>query len=336
MGEGVTTTYYDLALHVVRPVTNYDLRLVVTKEYPVDTSYDISLEIAKAIKQGQDYDLALTISKVVALLQEYDLSLGVNKEVVLTTDYDLRCRVEKIISIQKDYDNALEVLKGKEYDLSLLVSKALAQTTDYDLALGVRKLGFFRWDADLEEWLEIDLGYVKLNQGDPQTIVNGNLSVNDPIDLYHVANKNYVKNTIASDAVLLDQTTPQTIIDGNVSVDDPVDPAHIANKRYVDTELALKANDADVVHDTGNETVAGIKTFSSFPVTPSSAPTLNYQVANKKYVDDNAGGGAPEGTAVKSTGETGGVKFLREDGDGTCSWQLAGGGNVPTSWGKYF
>ena len=37
---------------------------------------------------------------------------------------------------------------------------------------------------------------------------------------------------------------------------------------------------------TGNETVAGIKTFSSFPVTPSSAPTTNYQAANKKYVDD--------------------------------------------------
>ena len=32
-------------------------------------------------------------------------------------------------------------------------------------------------------------------------------------------------------------------------------------------------------------------------------------------------GGTPEGTAVKSTGETGGAKFLREDGDGTCSWQ---------------
>ena len=33
-----------------------------------------------------------------------------------------------------------------------------------------------------------------------------------------------------------------------------------------------------------------------------------------------------EGTAIKSTGETGGTKFLREDGDGTCSWQTAGGG----------
>ena len=30
---------------------------------------------------------------------------------------------------------------------------------------------------------------------------------------------------------------------------------------------------------------------------------------------------ADEGTAVKSTGESGGTKFLREDGDGTCSWQ---------------
>lgn len=37
-------------------------------------------------------------------------------------------------------------------------------------------------------------------------------------------------------------------------------------------------------------------------------------------------GGAPEGTAVLSTGEVGGNKFLREDGDGTCSWQAGAGG----------
>lgn len=34
-----------------------------------------------------------------------------------------------------------------------------------------------------------------------------------------------------------------------------------------------------------------------------------------------AGAGAPEGTAVLSTGETGGTKFLREDGDNSSSWQ---------------
>ena len=35
-----------------------------------------------------------------------------------------------------------------------------------------------------------------------------------------------------------------------------------------------------------------------------------------------------EGTGIKSTGETGGSKFLREDGDGTCSWQTAGGSST--------
>ena len=37
-----------------------------------------------------------------------------------------------------------------------------------------------------------------------------------------------------------------------------------------------------------------------------------------------------EGTELISTGEGGGTKFLREDGDGTCSWQTAGGGGI--SW----
>lgn len=35
-----------------------------------------------------------------------------------------------------------------------------------------------------------------------------------------------------------------------------------------------------------NQTIAGIKTFSSFPVGPSTAPTSNYELANKKYIDD--------------------------------------------------
>jgi len=44
--------------------------------------------------------------------------------------------------------------------------------------------------------------------------------------------------------------------------------------------------------------------------------------AIKAYGDTNWAGGTPEGTAVLSTGETGATKFLREDGDGTCSWQV--------------
>lgn len=57
------------------------------------------------------------------------------------------------------------------------------------------------------------------------------------------------------------------------------------------------------------------------------APSVDTDASTKKYVDDNAGG-APEGTAVLSTGETGATLFLREDGDGTCSWQNAAGGGI--------
>ena len=35
-----------------------------------------------------------------------------------------------------------------------------------------------------------------------------------------------------------------------------------------------------------------------------------------------------EGTGIKSTGESGGTKFLREDGDGTSSWQTAGSPSI--------
>ncbi len=47
--------------------------------------------------------------------------------------------------------------------------------------------------------------------------------------------------------------------------------------------LATKATDTTVVHNTGNEVVAGTKTFSSSPVVPS--PTLGSQAASKTYVD---------------------------------------------------
>ena len=43
--------------------------------------------------------------------------------------------------------------------------------------------------------------------------------------------------------------------------------------------------DTTKVSTTGAETIAGVKTFSSFPVTPTSIPSTVYQVSNKKYVD---------------------------------------------------
>lgn len=53
-------------------------------------------------------------------------------------------------------------------------------------------------------------------------------------------------------------------------------------------------------------------------------PTSPQGAANKQYVDDSI---VKEGVDILSTGEVRGQKFLREDGDDTCSWQVA-----PSLW----
>jgi len=45
-------------------------------------------------------------------------------------------------------------------------------------------------------------------------------------------------------------------------------------------------SDSTVVRTSGDQSIGGVKSFTSFPVTPSAAPTADYEAANKKYVDD--------------------------------------------------
>jgi len=49
----------------------------------------------------------------------------------------------------------------------------------------------------------------------------------------------------------------------------------------------IKNNGGNIMTFDGSQ----VTTFANFPLTPSSAPTIDYQVANKKYVDDSITGG---------------------------------------------
>jgi uncharacterized protein DUF5907/baseplate protein BppL len=75
--------------------------------------------------------------------------------------------------------------------------------------------------------------------------------------------------------------------------------------------IAAKAEDNEVVHDTGNETIAGIKTFNSSPLVPT--PTTGTQAANKTYVDLVASSAAPDATTT-----TKGIVQLAGDLSGTA------------------
>ena len=52
-------------------------------------------------------------------------------------------------------------------------------------------------------------------------------------------------------------------------------------------QLNLKANDVNVVHKTGNETINGVKTFSNSPVIPTPAVSSNTTIpATTAYVNN--------------------------------------------------
>ena len=53
----------------------------------------------------------------------------------------------------------------------------------------------------------------------------------------------------------------------------------------LNTHLRDAYKDSEVVHLTGDETIAGVKTFTSTPVLPASNPTTDNQAARKAYVD---------------------------------------------------
>jgi hypothetical protein len=65
----------------------------------------------------------------------------------------------------------------------------------------------------------------------------------------------------------------------------------LSHQTDLQTALNLKANDSAVLHNTDNESVGGVKAFSSSPTVPD--PTNATDAANKEYVLANAGGSSP-------------------------------------------
>jgi hypothetical protein len=103
----------------------------------------------------------------------------------------------------------------------------------------------------------------------------------------------------------------------------------------IDTHLANTSNPHSVtaaqisaVALTGDETIAGVKTFSSFPLTPSSSPSTDYQVANKQYVDTVAQGLELKAACRVATTTAGTLASDFEDADTIDGIVLATGDRI--------
>ena len=106
-----------------------------------------------------------------------------------------------------------------------------------------------------------------------------------------------------------------TIVKSNVGPAGPAGPG---------SGDALVANPLSQFAATTSAQLAGVisdETGTSLAVFNTS-PTLVTPLLGTPTSGDLSNCTAYEGTAVSSTGESAGTKFLREDGDGTCSWQI--------------
>lgn len=71
---------------------------------------------------------------------------------------------------------------------------------------------------------------------------------------------------------------------------------HVGGTTFVITNTAAFYDKFSM--DKNDETITGLWTFTQLPLIPTTTPTLQTQVASKKYVDDTATFGAPKATTV--------------------------------------
>lgn len=83
----------------------------------------------------------------------------------------------------------------------------------------------------------------------------------------------------------IEKLKKEMLIVADVIDDDVTSTDKTWSSTKINTTINTKANSTDVVKLTGNQTIAGTKTFSALPVC-DTAPTDNNHLANKKYVDD--------------------------------------------------
>ena len=163
-------------------------------------------------------------------------------------------------------------------------------------------------------------------------------------------------NTVVADATLIDTTDsrlsdardPNAHASNHTDGTDDIQSATNAQKGLATAAhiTAIEANSAKLTCDTTNVTAAGalmdsevtnlaqVKAFNSSDYATAAQGTLADSAVQPSdnisgLTNDSGYITGVEGTEVASTGEVGGSKFLREDGDGTCSWQaIPGGGDL--------
>jgi len=136
--------------------------------------------------------------------------------------------------------------------------------------------------------------------------------VGDTSDVSEVA-KSITKANLEADLVPAVATTVTTNANLTGHVTSTGNAAVLGS--FTKAQLDTAVSDDNILYDSELTSIADVKALDQ-SVVSGAAPVLDATNFT------NLPSGTPEGTAVLSTGEVGGTKFLREDGDGTSSWNV--------------
>ncbi|EKI2647070.1 hypothetical protein PD234_001440 [Campylobacter coli] len=239
-----------------------------------------ALDSAKSNALQEIQTISDTATSQISQLKNTSLNLVNEAKNTATTEISNKKEEHKqeLETKKNEYINKI-VAKANEYDIANINAQVQAKVTktgDETIA-GVKTFSVPPVSAT-----NPTANNQVANKAYVDSVVNAKANANAVVTL--TGNQTIAGVKTFSSPVVVPNGTANTHAVNLAQLNTKANQATTYTKTEVDTRVNAKANANAVVALTGNQTIAGIKTFSVPPVSATN-PTANNQVANKSYVD---------------------------------------------------
>uniref|UniRef100_UPI00366DA282 hypothetical protein n=1 Tax=Campylobacter coli TaxID=195 RepID=UPI00366DA282 len=259
-----------------------------------------ALDSAKSNALQEIQTISDTATSQISQLKDTSLNLVNEAKNTATTEISNKKEEHKqeLETKKNEYINKIDA-KANEYDIANINAQVKAMDTKITEQINGAKTELnSKIDNKVTKTGDETIAGVKTFSAPP-------VSATNPTANNQVANKSYVdtvgnskvalsgNQTIAgvktfSAPIVVPNATANTHAVNLAQLNTKANQATTYTKTEVDTRVNAKANANATVNLTGNQTIAGIKTFSAVPVC-SANPTEDAQLARKWYVDYGGG-----------------------------------------------
>ncbi|HHD0645386.1 TPA: hypothetical protein ACOS40_000369 [Campylobacter coli] len=239
-----------------------------------------AIDSAKSNALQEIQTISDTATSQISQLKNTSLNLVNEAKNTATTEISNKKEEHKqeLETKKNEYINKI-VAKANEYDIANINAQVQAKVTKTgnETIAGVKT-----FSAPPVSATNPTANNQVANKAYVDSVVNAKANANAVVTL--TGNQTIAGVKTFSSPVVVPNGTANTHAVNLAQLNTKANQATTYTKTEVDTRVNAKANANAVVALTGNQTIAGIKTFSAPPVSATN-PTANNQVANKSYVD---------------------------------------------------